>query len=807
MAIETTTLSDGTKKYRGRISRIIDGKRKGFNTPYVSSVAEALRLQNKLSEQYPPITSGRKLGSGLGESPFTDKEAYDKYKTSIDKKFKQGVINTKKWSEMTTKERQNVTVDSGFTKKLDERVIKFKLGGKNVELPKGMRLSSFSGAIDPVQDGVKKLKKWNKNPTSENWSKIFRKNNFGINLRSYLANRDSTSGRKLSDQTKKIFDSLNIKQFVNNKDIKTISNLDTTLKEGGAKLGSIKSAELQKARITNEVKFANQDEVVKNFIKGNDFGKNKIRQVSTYLGKKLRVSPSIAARRIQELAKAYLGNSDFGNFKSKNANFMKGVARINNIVESSPFNDLGTGFKRDLYETYISKSLGEKPSFTTRTRGDLSKVMPKGIAVDEVRNIATGAKVKNPGYSVFIQGIDENINLATKRKVDSAIFSAETKLQELSPFDPNYDEKRKIIKDKYNKVARDFAKEANVGYKGNLPVRAFELSFDEPSKSVSRYSSLPKNVTSLLDSNYKDFEYSFKVPKDVKTMYEVKKQLNTSPTNFLKKVFSIKGPRVFQLAATLGTGALALKALGGTSLEAAEIPQSEVKQQLPSVPLKYDATVGSIVNATDDKKADQNQILEYVKDNPIKVAAGTSLGFAAEEIPGAYRTARGVGERGPLPKGKGRIRSALGISGALRPVLTTFGTPLVTGLFEGAVAGKRLDDGETMTDVLTDPFGPALGISLMEPLSKMSGVVRDAKPVGILGGLKRAFNPFDMSNVGTARPGLTSKILRMGMSPRVIAGISRLGPYGMLAGAGLSALDQYNKYQNQEGMIYNFLND
>jgi len=804
MAIETTTLSDGTKKYRGRITRLIDGKRKGFNTPYVSSVAEALRLQNKLSEQYPPITSGRKPGSGLGESPFTDKEAYDKYKTSIDKKFKQGVINTKKWSEMTTKERQNVTVDSGFTKKLDERVIKFKLGGKNVELPKGMRLSSFSGAIDPVQDGVKKLQKWNKNPTSENWSKIFKKNNFGINLRSYLANRDSTSGRKLSDQTKKIFDSLNIKQFVNNKDIKTISNLDTTLKEGGAKLGSIKSAELQKARITNEVKFANQDEVVKNFIKGNDFGKNKIRQVSTYLGKKLRVSPSIAARRIQELAKAYLGNSDFGNFKSKNANFMKGVARINNIVESSPFNDLGTGFKRDLYETYISKSLGEKPSFTTRTRGDLSKVTPKGIAVDEVRNIATGAKVKNPGYSVFIQGIDENINLATKRKVDSAIFSAETKLQELSPFDPNYDEKRKIIKDKYNKVARDFAKEANVGYKGNLPVRAFELSFDEPSKSVSRYSSLPKNVTSLLDSNYKDFEYSFKVPKDVKTMYEVKKQLNTSPTNFLKKVFSIKGPRVFQLAATLGTGALALKALGGTSLEAAEIPQSEVKQQLPSVPLKYDATVGSIVNATDDKKADQNQILEYVKDNPIKVAAGTSLGFAAEEIPGAYRTARGVGERGPLPKGKGRIRSALGISGALRPVLTTFGTPLVTGLYEGAIAGKRLDEGETMTDILTDPVGPALGVALMEPLSKLSGVVRNAPKRTMLEGAKNYFN---LSNVGAARPGITGQILRMGMSPRTIAGASRfLGLPGVVLGAGLAGYDAYKNYQNKEGMIYNLFN-
>jgi hypothetical protein len=66
------------------------------------------------------------------------------------------------------------------------------------------------------------------------------------------------------------------------------------------------------------------------------------------------------------------------------------------------------------------------------------------------------------------------------------------------------------------------------------------------------------------------------------------------------------------------------------------------------------------------------------------------------------------------------------------------------------LAAKRLEEGETMTDVLTDPLGPALGISLMEPLSKMSGVVRDAKPVGILGGLKRAFNPFDMSNVGNS---------------------------------------------------------
>ena len=58
MAIETLTLLDGTKKYRGKIGRVIDGKRKVYNTPYVSSLAEALRLEKLLGEQYPITPSG-----------------------------------------------------------------------------------------------------------------------------------------------------------------------------------------------------------------------------------------------------------------------------------------------------------------------------------------------------------------------------------------------------------------------------------------------------------------------------------------------------------------------------------------------------------------------------------------------------------------------------------------------------------------------------------------------------------------------------------------------------------------------------
>ena len=272
-------------------------------------------------------------------------------------------------------------------------------------------------------------------------------------------------------------------------------------------------------------------------------------------------------------------------------------------------------------------------------------------------------------------------------------------------------------------------------------------------------------------------------------------QQGASPTVVTKA----KGRFVPLAAMYLGgafLGSQALPLFTGTPVAAAEVKQPQIKQPQVGEPLKYDATQGSIVNANTDQKADQNQILEYVKDNPLKVTAGTSLGFAAQEVPGAYKAARDLG--------RGRIRSTLGISGALRPVLTTFGTPLLTGLYEGAIGTKRLEEGETMTDILTDPLGPALGVSLMEPLSKLSGVVKDAPKRTMLEGAKNYFN---LSNVGAARPGITGQILRMGLSPRMIAGASRfLGLPGLALGLGMSGYDAYKNYQNQEGMIYNLFN-
>ena len=265
--------------------------------------------------------------------------------------------------------------------------------------------------------------------------------------------------------------------------------------------------------------------------------------------------------------------------------------------------------------------------------------------------------------------------------------------------------------------------------------------------------------------------------------------LNDAPEQTLNEVVKVGSPKVKSLVQRalsvfpkLGTpGKIAAGAVAGAGAIGA---------------LTYNRELGEFVNPLNDDKANQGTLTEWIKENPVKTVAGTSLGFSAQEIPGAYKKARELG--------RGRTRSALGITGALKPVLTTFGTPAMTTLFEVPFAAKRLEEGETMTDVLTDPLGPALGLTFMEPLSRGAGVIRDAPKRTMAEGLRNYFN---LQNVGTARPGMTSKFLRMGMSPRMIAGASRfLGLPGLALSLGLTGYDAYKNYQNQEGMIYNFFN-
>ena len=502
-----------------------------------------------------------------------------------------------------------------------------------------------------------------------------------------------------------------------------------------------------------------------------------------------------ALERLTQLAAAFSGNDPRPGIP------VKFKANAEKIYDTLPYSKL----QRELDELKIGKSVGEKSIKTIKTaiRKNPNYIFTGDYNIDEPAGVASSVKRRTTPYGIFGQVIDKEINKTNKRSFDGNKSLKEEALQKAIKTE-NPKLINKALQD-FNNLVSNYEKNINIDKpKGSPAIKLFRATLDSPVNSISNFDTFnPEYKKAFLD-NFDTRGYSFKVPRDIKTIPQIA-ELTQDPA-VIKKMTQLAGkfsPRLLSIL-PLALGVSTISSLFGGTAEAAEVSQPQINQPVVGEPLRYDATQGSIVNANTDQKADQNQILEYVKDNPLKVTAGASLGFAAQEIPGAYKTARGVGATGPLSKGKGRIRSALGISGALRPVLTTFGTPLLTGLYEGAIGAKRLEDGETMTDVLTDPFGPALGVSLMEPLSKLSGVVKNAPKRTMLEGAKNYFN---LSNVGQARPGLTGQILRMGMNPRMIAGASRfLGLPGLALGLGMSGYDAYKNYQNQEGMIYNLFN-
>ena len=108
----------------------------------------------------------------------------------------------------------------------------YKIFGRNVTLPKGFELApgvSISQNKRSVEEGFRKLQKWLKNPTPENWLKIMGRNNaFGYQIRNYLLGRtggvkDMIGNVKGMTTANKVFDALNVKSLIKPADIEKIN--------------------------------------------------------------------------------------------------------------------------------------------------------------------------------------------------------------------------------------------------------------------------------------------------------------------------------------------------------------------------------------------------------------------------------------------------------------------------------------------------------------------------------------------------------------------------------------------------------
>ena len=173
----------------------------------------------------------------------------------------------------------------------------------------------------------------------------------------------------------------------------------------------------------------------------------------------------------------------------------------------------------------------------------------------------------------------------------------------------------------------------------------------------------------------------------------------------------------------------------------------------------------------------------FEEDTLGKAGIGGELAAAGLAVPGSAAVYKA--RRLPFTDATGKTRAAMGrVRSALGPVgkaASGFATPLGIGLTLPLQIASQLREGNSLEDIATNPLnylGPAFAGTLTKEAT-------------------RGMNP----------QGLLARGLRLGMSPAGVRGISKFfGLPGLALSLGYEGYDQYKKYQEGEGFLYNLLN-
>jgi len=576
----------------------------------------------------------------------------------------------------------------------------------------------------------------------------------------------------------------------------TGTTIDEIVKQKNLKIISGREADGSKVVQNIKTQLTGLDKELKDVIRAGDYTFNGlINRARKILKLPNTVNGSAnAAYRVGQLIEAYRGDTQYIN-KTNPFLARQSVKFTQGLPKTEGFGGLKAALRRKTLETSVTGQLGEPKTFFQNVRKSLQRFLPGGINVDEVKNIASSGRYGSGPYSIFIQGIKEGVNETKGKTVDRLVGDAEFKLQNLDPIEKAYVdpktgkvETRSDIINNYNNKAKIYEQQFNKNLKpGELPVRVPFLSEAKPGTAIKNKEAY-KDFKDLFDDIHTKYGYSFEVPEDLKTIYNARNYLRSGEGQIRLQRFIKSGAgRVFAVPLAMYGTYLGAKQVGplltGTAAEAGEmVPQTQQ--------IKFD----EYNTATYPSNPLVREELDKIPEEPEEIAPGFTTVAAAAGVAGAKEIKKAYSAAREL--GRGRLRSAVGLTGGLGAFAGTLGTPLFTAAMDVPYAIDRLRQGESPSEILQDPT-MYLGAAFMEPLSKASGVIQSAEKLSTA---QKARRFFDLSTVAKeARPGALSKVLRLGMSPRAIAGVSRFfGLPGLLISGGLTAYDLYNTYQESK---------
>jgi len=306
---------------------------------------------------------------------------------------------------------------------------------------------------------------------------------------------------------------------------------------------SIARSEGRAAKGKSQILELSKDSRIRNLFRtGNFTTKETINLVKKILNDP-NMSDDVAGGKIHTLAKYFSGDLKMEGIEPT---FVKNAKSIETIF---PYKrDL-----RDVREAQIGKSVGEesiKSSKTKIRRSDPYKTMGLSdvYSIDEVGSVAGSVNQGSTPYGNFAQIVNKEVNRKQKRVYDSVKTRNEAAVKEAienaraNNVNPSEDKAVKKAVKKYNQNAIQFEKIINRG-KGpdDLKFNVFKISLEEPSKTILNYDNLPKSYQTAFDDVYKNNGYSFKVPKNIKTIQEIRDDVLTNPNKFTKDVKKRKG--------------------------------------------------------------------------------------------------------------------------------------------------------------------------------------------------------------------------------------------------------------------------
>ena len=246
--------------------------------------------------------------------------------------------------------------------------------------------------------------------------------------------------------------------------------------------------------------------------------------------------------------------------------------------------------------------------------------------------------------------------------------------------------------------------------------------------------------------------------KDLKVEGGTVNRVKNAATSFLKLIGKGKA-----FGATAAVGAL------GSALV------KQFKNDDPTTYLTNDKQANAMILDTADQ-LEREERQAAVGDAPElldEANIGAELGVTAAAIPGSKKVfdAR-------KKKGFGAVRAGLGPVGK---ALSGFATPLGIAATTPLNVASQVYAGDSVEDIATNPLnylGPAFASTLTKE-----------------------------ATVGMPKGGMLNKALRLGMSPAGIRGVTKfLGLPGLALSLGYEGYDQYKKYTEGRGFVYNLLN-